>query len=36
MQAPSTQAVAALFEDPRIGDETHDVEIYDWEFGGRR
>ena len=35
IQASSRQAVAAVFEDARVG-ETHDVEIHDWEFGGRR
>jgi uncharacterized protein YciI len=35
VQASSRQSVAALVGDARIG-ETHDVEIDDWEFGGRR
>jgi uncharacterized protein YciI len=35
IQASSGQAVAALVEDARIG-ETQDVEIHEWEFGGRR
>jgi hypothetical protein len=33
VQAASREAVAALVEEARIGD---DVEIHDWEFGGRR
>jgi uncharacterized protein len=36
IQASSRQAVAALIEEARLGDETDDVEIHDWEFGGRR
>ena len=36
LQASSRQAVAAFLEDIGLGDETLDVEIHDWEFGGRR
>ena len=37
VQAPDRDAVAALLEDGRTGFEVfRDVEIHDWEFGGRR
>jgi uncharacterized protein len=36
VQAESRQAVAELLADARIAGETDDVEIHDWEFGGRR
>jgi uncharacterized protein YciI len=37
IQAPDRAAVAALLEDERTGlDIFRDVEIHDWEFGGRR
>jgi len=36
VQAPSRQALAALLEGARMERETLDIEIHDWEFGGRR
>jgi hypothetical protein len=37
VQASDRDAVAALLEDERTGvDVFQDVEIHDWEFGGRR
>lgn len=36
VQAESRQAVAELLADAGIAGETDDVEIHDWEFGGRR
>jgi uncharacterized protein len=37
VQAPDRDAVVALLEDERTGvDVFQDVEIHDWEFGGRR
>jgi hypothetical protein len=36
LQAPSRQAAEALVEDAGFGEEPHDIEIHDWEFGGRR
>lgn len=36
VQAASRQAGATLLADAGIGDEPDDVEIHDWEFGGRR
>jgi hypothetical protein len=37
VQAPDRDAVVALLEDERTGvDFFQDVEIRDWEFGGRR
>jgi uncharacterized protein len=37
IQAPDRDAVVALLEDERTGvDVFQDVEIHDWEFGGRR
>ncbi len=37
VQAPDRDAVVALLEDERTGvDVFQDVDIHDWEFGGRR
>jgi hypothetical protein len=36
VEAPSRDSVGALLEQARIDRETFDVEIHDWEFGGRR
>jgi uncharacterized protein len=37
VQAPDREAVAALMEDERTGlGVFSDVEVHDWEFGGRR
>jgi uncharacterized protein YciI len=37
IQAPDRDALAALLEDERTGfDAFQEVEIHDWEFGGRR
>jgi uncharacterized protein len=37
VQAPEREAVDALLEDGRMGlDAFRDIEIHDWEFGGRR
>jgi hypothetical protein len=37
VQAPDGDAVVALLEDERTGvDVFQDVDIHDWEFGGRR
>jgi hypothetical protein len=37
VQAPGRDAVESLLEDGRIGpDDFGDVEIHNWEFGGRR
>jgi hypothetical protein len=37
VQAPARDAFVALLEDERTGlDVFQDVEIHDWEFGGRR
>ena len=36
LQAGSRQAVAERLADARIASETDDVEIHEWEFGGRR
>jgi hypothetical protein len=37
VEAPDRAAAAALLEDGRTGfDALQDVEIHDWEFGGRR
>src|SRR5262249_35921649 len=36
VQAESRHAVAALLEDAGFGDGAPDLEIHDWEFGGRR
>jgi hypothetical protein len=37
LQAPTAEAVDAVLRDgPAILDERVDVEIHDWEFGGRR
>jgi hypothetical protein len=36
VQAPGRQALAALLDDAGLGGEGVDVEVHDWEFGGRR
>ena len=37
LQAPTREAVEALLRDRQAGFERHfDVQIFDWEFGGRR
>ena len=36
VQAQDRQAVGALIEDAGIRDGAREVEIHDWEFGGRR
>jgi hypothetical protein len=37
VQAPEREAVDALLEDGRMGlNAFRDIEIHDWEFGGRR
>jgi uncharacterized protein YciI len=36
VQAQNRRAVAALVEDAGIGDANRQIEIHDWEFGGRR
>src|SRR5262249_11333740 len=36
VQAQSRRAVVALLEEARLGRGAADVEIHDWEFGGRR
>jgi hypothetical protein len=37
VQAPEREAVDALLEEPRLGlNAFRDIEIHDWEFGGRR
>ena len=36
LQAPDREAVDGLVEDERTGLAAFEVEIHDWEFGGRR
>ena len=36
LQAPTREAVDALLTDRQAGLEHFDVQIFDWEFGGRR
>ena len=36
VQVPSREALDALLGDVRTGLADHDVEVHDWEFGGRR
>ena len=36
LQAPTREAVDALLRDRQAGLEHFDVQIFDWEFGGRR
>jgi hypothetical protein len=37
LQAPTSEAVAAVLKDgPLSLEEPFDIEIHDWEFGGRR
>jgi hypothetical protein len=37
VQAPDRDTAAALIKDERTGfDVFKDVEVHDWEFGGRR
>jgi len=36
LQAPTRAAVEPLFKGGQAGRDGHDIEILDWEFGGRR
>jgi hypothetical protein len=36
LQAPDREAVDALIEDERTGLGASEIEVHNWEFGGRR